>query len=119
MAMSRNEQGAREAVKPYIAMIIGALARQQQLPIFAQAGITPEAAERFAERLMRGEVASDMVSDSMIEVLAIAGSPERCRESLAQVVEAGVTSPTIFFPPQMDYETSARDIVTHLFPHFL
>jgi 5,10-methylenetetrahydromethanopterin reductase len=119
MAMSRDEQSAREAVKPYIAMIIGALARQLQLPIFAQAGITPEAAERFAATLIQGEVASDMVSDSMIDVLAIAGSPERCRDSLAQVVEAGVTSPTIFFPPQMEFEASARDIVTHLFPHFL
>lgn len=117
MAMSRDEQSAREAVKPYIAMIIGALARQ--LLIFAQAGITPEAAEGFAARLIRGEVASDMVSDSMIDVLAIAGSPERCRESLAQVVEAGVTSPTIFFAPQMDFEASARDVAAHLFPHFL
>ncbi len=119
LSMSRDEHRAREAVKPYIAMIVGALAGQLQLPVFEQAGITPETAGRFADGLIRGQLAVDLVTDSIIDVMAIAGSPERCRERLAQVVEAGVTSPTLFFSPQMDFEQAARDVVAHLFPHFL
>lgn len=119
LAMSRDERDARNAVKPYIAMIIGALGLQLKLPIFAQAGITPEAAERFTQGLIRGEVAAHIVSETMIDVLAIAGSPERCRERLAEVVEAGVRSPTIFFPPQTDFAQAALNVAHHLFPYFL
>jgi 5,10-methylenetetrahydromethanopterin reductase len=119
MAMSRDERAARELVKPYIGMIIGALARQPHLPVFARAGIGPEAAARFAEGLISGAPASELVTDSIIESLAIAGSPERCRERLASVVAAGVTAPTIFFAPQMDFAAAARDVATHLFPRFL
>jgi alkanesulfonate monooxygenase SsuD/methylene tetrahydromethanopterin reductase-like flavin-dependent oxidoreductase (luciferase family) len=61
----------------------------------------------------------DLVTDSIIEVMAIAGSPARCRERLAELVAAGVTSPTIFLPPQSNFAQSARDVVTYLFPHFL
>jgi hypothetical protein len=44
LAMSSDELSAREAVKPYIAMILGALAGQPQLPVFSHAGITPDVA---------------------------------------------------------------------------
>jgi 5,10-methylenetetrahydromethanopterin reductase len=118
LAMSSDERSARDAVKPYIAMILGALAGQPQLPVFSHTGISPEAARRFAEALLTGQLAVDLVTDSIIDAMAIAGSPARCRERLAELVAAGVTSPTIFLPPQSNFAQSARDVVTYLFPHF-
>ena len=119
LSMSDNEPSAREAVKPYIAMILGPLAGQLKLPVFEQTGVTPELAGRFANGLITGRLAVDLVTDSTIDVMAIAGSPARCRERLAELVAAGITSPTIFLPPQLNFAQSAREIVTQLFPHFL
>jgi 5,10-methylenetetrahydromethanopterin reductase len=119
LSMFADERSARETIKPYLARIVGALAGQPQLPLFSHAGISPEAARRFAYGLITGQLAVDLVTDSIIEVMAIAGSPARCRERLAELVAAGVTSPTIFLPPQSNFAQSARDVVTYLFPHFL
>jgi len=117
--MSEDERRAREAIKPYIAMILGALASQPQLPVFSQAGINPDAARRFAEALITGQPAVDLATDSIIDVMAITGRPDRCQERLAELAAAGVTSPVIFLPPQLNFAQSARDVVTQLFPHFL
>jgi alkanesulfonate monooxygenase SsuD/methylene tetrahydromethanopterin reductase-like flavin-dependent oxidoreductase (luciferase family) len=51
--------------------------------------------------------------------MAIAGSPARCRERLAQLVAAGLTSPTIFLVPQFNLAQSAREFVVQMFPNFL
>jgi 5,10-methylenetetrahydromethanopterin reductase len=119
VSMSSDERSARESVKPYIAMILGALAGQPQLPVFGQAGITPEAARRFANGLISGQLAVDLVTDSIIDAMAIAGTPGRCRDHLAELVAAGITSPTIFVAPQLNFADSARDVAAQLFPHFL
>jgi 5,10-methylenetetrahydromethanopterin reductase len=120
MAMdSHDEQRAREVLKPYIAMLIAVFARQPQLPFLEHAGLTPAAGTRFAERLLSGDSADDMVTDAMVEKLAIAGSPERCREKLAAMIESGVTSPVLFFPPPIDFDRAARDVAAQLFSHFL
>jgi 5,10-methylenetetrahydromethanopterin reductase len=119
LAMSSDEQSAREAVKPYIAMILGALAGQPQLPVFNRAGITPDVARRFANGLLTGRPAVNLVTDSIVDAMAIAGSPARCRERLAQLVTAGVTSPIIFFVPQLNFAQSAREFAVQMFPNFL
>ena len=49
----------------------------------------------------------------------IAGSPARCRENLARLVEAGVTSPVFFevhgFPARQTLDDAHR----YLMPHFV
>jgi 5,10-methylenetetrahydromethanopterin reductase len=119
LSMSGDERSAREAVKPYIAMIVGALAGQIHLPVFEQAGVTPELARRFADGLITGRLAVDLVTDPIIDVMAIAATPAHCRERLVELVAAGITSPTIFLPPQLNFAQTARDVATQLFPHFL
>lgn len=119
MAMAPNEQSAREALKPYIAMLIAVFAKQPQVPFLEQAGLTPEAGARFTERFLRGESASDMVTDAMIDTLAVAGSYQRCREILAGIIDAGITSPVLFFPPPTNFAQTARAVAEHIFPHFL
>ena len=86
-------------------MLIGVFAKHPQLPFLDQAGVTHEAGGLFTDRLLRGESAADMVSDAMLDMMAIVGSPERCRENIA--IAAGVISPVLFFPPPIDFERIA------------
>jgi alkanesulfonate monooxygenase SsuD/methylene tetrahydromethanopterin reductase-like flavin-dependent oxidoreductase (luciferase family) len=39
-----------------------------------------------------GEVRTDMVSEAMVDGLALAGSSQRCREKLAGLIDAGITT---------------------------
>jgi alkanesulfonate monooxygenase SsuD/methylene tetrahydromethanopterin reductase-like flavin-dependent oxidoreductase (luciferase family) len=39
--------------------------------------------------------------------------------ALAAVIEAGITSPVLYFPPPIDFEQAARDAERHLLAHFL
>jgi alkanesulfonate monooxygenase SsuD/methylene tetrahydromethanopterin reductase-like flavin-dependent oxidoreductase (luciferase family) len=55
----------------------------------------------------------------MVERIAIVGSADRCRESLTEMMEAGVTAPVLFFPPPIDFERTVRAVATQIFPHFL
>jgi alkanesulfonate monooxygenase SsuD/methylene tetrahydromethanopterin reductase-like flavin-dependent oxidoreductase (luciferase family) len=55
----------------------------------------------------------------MVERLTIAGTAEHCRARLAAVIEAGITSPVLYFPPPIDFEQAARDAGRHLLAQFL
>jgi superfamily I DNA/RNA helicase len=52
---------------------------------------------------------------------AAAGTPNcgHCRARLAAVIEAGITSPVLYFPPPIDFEQAARDAGRHLLAQFL
>ncbi len=119
LSISENEREARDRVKPLLAALIGVMAPEPETPIFATAGLPPDTIRAFGARLARGETASDMVSDWMIDTFAIAGSPARCRENLARLVEAGLDCPVFFELPGYPPEQLIRDIHVHLMPHFL
>jgi alkanesulfonate monooxygenase SsuD/methylene tetrahydromethanopterin reductase-like flavin-dependent oxidoreductase (luciferase family) len=67
----------------------------------------------------RGDTPAEMISDWIIDTFAIAGSPERCRESLARLFDAGLTSPVFFEVPGVPPERTIRDVHRYLMPHFL
>jgi 5,10-methylenetetrahydromethanopterin reductase len=119
LSISENEQEARERVKPLIAMLISLMAPQPHVPILATAGLDPETILAFGASLARGEMPIAMVTDWMIDTFTIAGSPSRCRENLAKLVEAGLDSPVFFELPGVPAEQLIRDIHVHLMPHFL
>jgi len=58
------------------------------------------------------DAAAKFVSDKMLDSLAICGSAEECRKSLARFVSAGVTLPIIQLNPVSDSESSFREMLS-------
>ncbi|MHB8384808.1 MAG: LLM class flavin-dependent oxidoreductase [Candidatus Binataceae bacterium] len=119
LSISENEQEARDRVKPLLAMLIGLMAPQPEVPILPSAGLEPETIRAFGASLGRGEMPVAMVTDWMIDRFTIAGRPARCRENLSRLVEAGLDSPVFFELPGVPAEQLIRDVHVHLMPHFL
>ncbi|MFT4561680.1 MAG: alkanesulfonate monooxygenase SsuD, partial [Gammaproteobacteria bacterium] len=57
--------------------------------------LSPDDVEVIRKSYAAGEIRLDMVSEAVIDGLSISGSPERCREKLAGLIDAGITKPII------------------------
>jgi 5,10-methylenetetrahydromethanopterin reductase len=58
------------------------------------------------------DASAKFVSDKMLDSLAICGSGEECRKSLARFVSAGITLPIIQLNPVGDSESSFREMLS-------
>lgn len=119
ISISEDERVAREAVRPFIAMLLSFMGDQADHPMFATAGFEPEEIKQFAIAAREKRPAALLVTDKFIDAFAIAGSPERCRAGLAALVEAGVDSPAAFEVPGVNPADTLRAVHRHLLPHFL
>jgi 5,10-methylenetetrahydromethanopterin reductase len=99
VAVSRAGQQARDAVRPLIARYLGFLHGQS---ILLDAGLGPDRTRPFREALGRGGSAGHLVDDTLIDALAVAGTPEHCRRQLARWAEAGLDAPIAIVPPGAD-----------------
>jgi 5,10-methylenetetrahydromethanopterin reductase len=117
-SISEDERTARDRLRPMVAILISLMAPQPTVPIFATAGLSPDTIRKFGESFARGVVPADMVTDAMLDTFTIAGSPSRCRENLARIVEAGVSSPVFFEVPGVPPEQTMDDAHRHLIPYF-
>ncbi len=117
-SISENEGAARDRLRPIVAALISLMAAQPTNPIFATAGLSSDTIGKFGASFARGTLPADMVTDSMIDTFTIAGSPSRCRENLARLVEAGVTSPVIFEVPGFPARQTMDEAHQYLMPHF-
>ncbi len=119
VAISDDERAARDSVRPYIAMLLSFMADQADHPIFSRAGFDPDEIRRFGIAAAQGESPLGLVTDRFVDAFAIAGSPQRCREALGELIDAGVTCPIAFEVPGISPEKTMRDVARHLMPHFL
>ena len=119
ISIAEDEKAAREAVKPMLAGMTTLMSDYPEHPLFAYGGLAPEEVRRIASAFIKGEPPTDLVTEEMIDTFAIAGSPEHCREALAQLIEAGITVPIAFELPDLSAEKLIRDVHTHLLPYFL
>jgi 5,10-methylenetetrahydromethanopterin reductase len=119
ISISEDERAARDAVRPFIAMLLSFMGDQADHPMFATAGFEPEEIKQFADAPRAKLPAVQLVTDKFIDAFAIAGSPERCRAGLAAMVEAGVNSPAAFEVPGVNPADTLRAVHQHLLPHFL
>jgi 5,10-methylenetetrahydromethanopterin reductase len=104
---------AREAVKPLLARYLGALHGQS---ILADAGFGPERTEPLREALLRHEDARALVTDQMVEALAVAGTAEECRGQLARWAEAGLDAAVAVVPGGVDLAAQIARIGRELSP---
>ena len=118
LCISENEREARERLKPFLATLLGMLARDPETPILSAAGLQSEQIQAFRATRARGRVPADMVTDQMVDTFALAGSAARCRDNLAMLIGAGLTSPVFLGIPGMPADQLLRDVHSHLIPHF-
>ena len=117
-SISEDERAARDRLRPFVAILISLMAPQPTTPIFAAVGLAADTIRAFGEGFARGKVPADMVTDEMIDTFTIAGSPARCRENLARLVEAGMTAPVFFEVPGVAPQQTMDDAHRHLLPYF-
>jgi len=119
-SIAEKEGEAREAIKPLLAALISLMgASQPDCTFFASARLDPDEARRFAEIYRTGELPVRLVTDAIIDTFAIAGSPDRCRAGLEELLQAGVTHPIFFEIPGVPAEQTIQAVHRHLMPHFL
>ena len=82
-----------------------------------EAGLTEEIIRPFKEALAAGKTQEviELVTDDIVDQLAIAGTPDYCRDKLKRINDAGVSMPIAFeLPGQHPSELVAslkRDIL--------
>lgn len=97
-AISSSQEEARNMVRPYLAKFIGIHGYH---PILFEAGLTEEVIRPFREAAVRGRPESviPLVTDGIVEKLAVAGPPSYCRDKLRAINQAGVDMPIVFEMP--------------------
>ena len=68
-------------MRPMVARYLGALHGQS---ILEDAGLAPARTQPFRDALAAGRVAADLVTDELMDAVAIAGTPAQCRAALAR-----------------------------------
>ena len=91
--------GARAKVKPLVARYLGLLHGQS---ILVDAGLPAARTQRFRDALTTGRPAADLVSDDVLDAVAIAGTPADCRAALARWAEAGLDGVVAVVPEGPD-----------------
>src|SRR6185295_20062368 len=87
VAVADDGAQARGWLRPLLARYLGVLHGQS---ILTDAGIEPARTQPLRDALTAGRLASELVTDDLIDTLAIAGTPAECRASLAQWADAGL-----------------------------
>jgi 5,10-methylenetetrahydromethanopterin reductase len=96
VAVDADRGAARDRVRRLLAHYLGVLHGQA---ILADAGFGPADTAVFREAWLARRPAGELVSDAMIEALAVAGTPDDCRAALARLAEAGLDAPIAVLAP--------------------
>lgn len=99
VAVSDDRREARAWMRPVLARYLGVLHGQS---ILEDAGVGAERTLPFRDALRAGRVATDLVTDDLVDALAVAGTPADCRAALARWANAGLDLPIAVAPPGAD-----------------
>jgi alkanesulfonate monooxygenase SsuD/methylene tetrahydromethanopterin reductase-like flavin-dependent oxidoreductase (luciferase family) len=100
-------------MKPMLAHYLGVLHGQS---ILADAGFGAERTLPFREALLHGEDARHLVTNDMVDTLAVAGSPAECRQRLRRFAEAGLDAMIAISPRTADLGEQIARIGAELLP---
>ncbi len=90
---------ARQAVKPMLARYLGVLHGQS---IVEDAGFGPSRTQPFRDAVLAGTSAASLVTDEMVEALAVSGTPDDCRRGLRRFAEVGLDTAIAVIPGELD-----------------
>ena len=113
IVVDRNVEQDYAALRSHIAKYITLMGVQ---PILVEAGMTPEQVEQFRKAAQKGEDPSELVTDDLVEIFGVAGSPEACVSRLQDYIRAGVNTIIACEVPGIPIEVTARSIAEHILP---
>ncbi|HXH81575.1 MAG TPA: LLM class flavin-dependent oxidoreductase, partial [Candidatus Tectomicrobia bacterium] len=100
VAVSDDRAEARAWMRPLLARYLGALHGQS---ILEDAGLPAARTQSFRDALAGGRLAADLVTDDLVDAVAIAGTPADCRAALARWAEAGLDGLVAVVPEGADF----------------
>jgi 5,10-methylenetetrahydromethanopterin reductase len=113
MAIADDGAEALTWLRPLLARYLGALHGQS---ILADAGLDAARTHSFRDALAAGRPAGELVTDEMIDTLAIGGTPTECRAALARWAEAGLDAVIAVVPEGADLSNQLARIGRELSP---
>ena len=113
MAVSADGSAARARVRPLLARYLGVLHGQS---ILADAGLSAVQTQPFRDALLAGRPASELVTDEMLDTLAVAGTPAEGRRALERLAEAGLDAPVAVLPAGAPVAEQLRELGRTLAP---
>lgn len=113
LALGADGRRGRDLLRPLVGRYLGFLHGQS---ILADAGLGPERTAPFRETLARGESPAALVTDEILDAVAVGGTPEACRRALGRWAEAGLDGVVAVVPPEADFEEQVRLIGAELAP---
>jgi 5,10-methylenetetrahydromethanopterin reductase len=99
MAVSDDAAEARAWMRPLVARYLGALHGQS---ILEDAGLDAARTQPLRDALAGGRPAVDLVTDEIMDAVAIAGTPAQCRAALARWAGAGLDGMVAVVPGRAD-----------------
>ena len=113
VAVDDDGAAARARVRPLLARYLGVLHGQS---ILLDAGVDPARSQPFRDALTARRPAADLVTDDLVDALAVAGTPVQCRAALGRLAEAGLDTPIAVLPPGKPGDQQIQDIARALVP---
>jgi 5,10-methylenetetrahydromethanopterin reductase len=113
LAVSDDRAEARAWMRPLLARYLGALHGQS---ILEDAGLTAARTEPFRDALVARRPASELVSDELMDAVAIAGTPADCRTAMARWAGAGLDGLIAVVPDTADFARQAQRLGHELSP---
>ena len=100
IAVSDDAAEARAWMRPFVARYLGALHGQS---ILADAGLDAARTQVFRDALLARREAAELVTDEVMDAVAIAGTPAQCRAALTRWAQAGLDGVVAVVPEAADF----------------
>ncbi|HEX6212480.1 MAG TPA: LLM class flavin-dependent oxidoreductase [Methylomirabilota bacterium] len=113
IAVSDDGARARAWMRPLVARYLGVLHGQS---ILADAGLDAARTQPLRDALLAGRPAADLVTDEMLDTVAIAGTPAQGRAALRRWAEAGVDGLVAVVPEGADLADQIERLGRELSP---
>jgi 5,10-methylenetetrahydromethanopterin reductase len=99
MAVSDDGAQARAWMRPVVGRYLGVLHGQS---ILEDAGLGAARTQPFRDALAAGGAAAELVTDELMDTVAVAGTPAECRAALARWADAGLDGVVAVVPEAAD-----------------
>ena len=113
MAVSDDAAQARAWMRPLVARCLGALHGQS---ILEDAGLGAACTQPFRDATVAGRAAAELVTDDLMDAVAVAGTPAACRDALARLAEAGLDGVVAVVPEGADLARQIERLGRELSP---
>jgi alkanesulfonate monooxygenase SsuD/methylene tetrahydromethanopterin reductase-like flavin-dependent oxidoreductase (luciferase family) len=113
IAVSADGAQARAWMRPLVAGYLGVLHGQS---ILADAGLGAARTQPFRDALLARREAAALVTDEVLDAVAVAGTPAQCRAALARWAKAGLDGVVAVVPEGADRADQIEQLGRELSP---